>query len=315
MTFVLISISVLVGVAGGFFFARSKGSSDRKRLLEQLKNVISGSQPSTEAANEDTKEIVDLIKTRLEEPKKVESEKKESVDSGIKERLNNTLIINELGQRITSSLKLEETFDHLYHTLNSMMDASVLELGVFDTEMEQWQVFSNKSEPHVGAYYNHFAEWTLKNNRIVFLNDVELDYGRFVNEPLTLQSGEPAQSLMSFPISIDNEVKGTISIISQRKNAFDEYHEESIKHLLNFLAVALQNAFTHEQLNLLKIRAEESEKHEQQFLANMSHEIRTPMNAVLGMTNLLLDTSLNEKQIKYLQAINTSSKNLLVIIN
>jgi hypothetical protein len=120
---------------------------------------------------------------------------------------------------------------------------------------------------------------------------------------------------MCFPISIENEVNGTISVISLRKNAFDEYHKESIEHLLNFLAVALQNAFTHEQLNLLKIRAEESEKHEQQFLANMSHEIRTPMNAVLGMTNLLLDTSLTEKQVRYLKAINTSSKNLLVIIN
>ncbi len=39
------------------------------------------------------------------------------------------------------------------------------------------------------------------------------------------------------------------------------------------------------------------------------------MNAVLGMTNLLLDTKLEEKQVKYLSAISTSSKNLLVIIN
>ncbi|HKL39193.1 MAG TPA: ATP-binding protein, partial [Cryomorphaceae bacterium] len=126
---------------------------------------------------------------------------------------------------------------------------------------------------------------------------------------------EKVASMMSFPISIGGKARGTISVMSLRKGAYDEYHKESIEHLLNFLAVALQNAFTHEQLNLLKIRAEESEKHEQQFLANMSHEIRTPMNAVLGMTNLLLDTSLDEKQVKYLKAINTSSKNLLVIIN
>jgi len=64
-----------------------------------------------------------------------------------------------------------------------------------------------------------------------------------------------------------------------------------------------------------KDRAERSEQFKQQFLANMSHEIRTPMNAVLGMTNLTLDTPLNEKQNKYLGAVKKSSESLLVIID
>lgn len=64
-----------------------------------------------------------------------------------------------------------------------------------------------------------------------------------------------------------------------------------------------------------KIRAEQSEKFKQQFLANMSHEIRTPMNSVIGLTNLLIKTELNEQQRKYLNVIKKSSENLLVIIN
>lgn len=64
-----------------------------------------------------------------------------------------------------------------------------------------------------------------------------------------------------------------------------------------------------------KRKAEEAKLYEQQFLANMSHEIRTPMNVVIGMTNLLLNSSPNDHQQKYLKAIKDSSDNLLVIIN
>ncbi|MEN8226345.1 MAG: ATP-binding protein, partial [Bacteroidota bacterium] len=72
---------------------------------------------------------------------------------------------------------------------------------------------------------------------------------------------------------------------------------------------------TNLRLEQEKERAERSEMFRKQFLANMSHEIRTPMNAVLGMTNLALDTDLNDRQRKYLEAIRKSSLNLLIIIN
>lgn len=70
-----------------------------------------------------------------------------------------------------------------------------------------------------------------------------------------------------------------------------------------------------EKLDIEKKRAEKSEQVKQDFLANMSHEIRTPMNAILGMTNLVLDMKLDEKQSYYLNGIKKSGDNLLHIIN
>jgi signal transduction histidine kinase len=52
-----------------------------------------------------------------------------------------------------------------------------------------------------------------------------------------------------------------------------------------------------------------------EFLSSMSHEIRTPMNAILGMTELLQETTLNQDQKKYLDVMANNGSSLLGLIN
>jgi signal transduction histidine kinase len=69
------------------------------------------------------------------------------------------------------------------------------------------------------------------------------------------------------------------------------------------------------ELNEARARAEQANRAKSEFLAAMSHELRTPLNGVLGMATVLKRSALSESQVGMLQVIESSGRNLLVLLN
>jgi two-component system sensor histidine kinase/response regulator len=72
---------------------------------------------------------------------------------------------------------------------------------------------------------------------------------------------------------------------------------------------------TRRELQRLVEESQAASKAKSQFLANMSHELRTPLHGVLGITNLLLGTELNDRQRHYTELVRTSTQVLTTLIN
>lgn len=106
-----------------------------------------------------------------------------------------------------------------------------------------------------------------------------------------------------------NQANDTLSININKSN---KELAEANKKLLEEIR---EHEKTEESLEKTLKVAEEANRAKSEFLSNMRHEIRTPMNAIIGMTDLVLDSEISDKQKELLTVVRESGESLLKIIN
>ena len=120
-----------------------------------------------------------------------------------------------------------------------------------------------------------------------------------------------------FSNEISNNIRNLESVL---KNAVEENKDIIAEDIDLQTAVGTAKAYTLieniiETTKKDKRLAQEASEAKSMFLANMSHEIRTPLNGIVGFTELLKDSGLQEEQSEFVDIIEKSSENLLEIIN
>lgn len=115
--------------------------------------------------------------------------------------------------------------------------------------------------------------------------------------------------------------KEVTTVVAFNERYFEIYYapvrdaNQQVTGVMGIAADITTHKAAEEQLMQAKKMAEETSLMKEQFLANMSHEIRTPMNGIIGLTRILLETTLSQDQVHYLHLIKNCSNDLLVIIN
>jgi len=112
-----------------------------------------------------------------------------------------------------------------------------------------------------------------------------------------------------------------INVLNKNKiHFFAEFSISKIElHTKNFIIIIAKNISTRKQteqaLRDAKDKAEEADRLKSSFLSNMSHEIRTPMNAIVGFSQLLGNSAIDEKKRQvFIEQINLNSESLLKLI-
>lgn len=158
------------------------------------------------------------------------------------------------------------------------------------TEFSQKEITGRS---YVGFIRDDYKKMTLNFYRHALLKKLQNTYFEF---PIITKSGKEVWLGQNVTLIMDDAKKTIHGFQAMARDITERIKFE--KELIESKEAAISAA---------KIKS--------QFITNMSHEIRTPLNGIIGISNLLQKTDLDDKQKKYLQAIVTSADQLMGIIN
>lgn len=176
------------------------------------------------------------------------------------ENIKNISIISELGQKITSTLNLNEILNILCNSVRTFIDISTFGIALYneDTGILKYHYYNEGHKlinvPDACIHSkSSIAAYCLRNRKYVVANYISREYCKYVNNPNYLynySSNIIINSAVYFPLIINNNLLGVMTTQSTEKNAFKSLHIEMLKALSSYAAIAVNNAIKSTSLKI-----------------------------------------------------------------
>lgn len=159
-----------------------------------------------------------------------------------------------------------------------------------------------------------FCNYTILDTKIVEINDTHLS-DRFKDDP-NVTGGFNVRFYAGVPLTTpDGYNIGTLCAVDHVVKELNDNQRNALSIIAKHVIAQLELGTKNNQLYTQRKIAERAVLARDSFLANMSHEIRTPLNAIIGFTDLLAQTELDDTQRDYIGSVQIAGENLLLIVN
>jgi len=159
-----------------------------------------------------------------------------------------------------------------------------------------------------------FCQYTILDSKMTEINDTLLN-DPFKDDP-NVTGGFNIRFYAGVPLTTpDGYNIGTLCAIDHEAKVLNENQRNALSIVAKHVITSLELSTKNNQLYTQRKIAERAVLARDSFLANMSHEIRTPLNAIIGFTDLLAQTELDDTQRDYIGNVQIAGENLLLIVN
>jgi transcriptional regulator with GAF, ATPase, and Fis domain len=185
-----------------------------------------------------------------------------NLDNRVKERTEeiriayeNTRLLSEIAEDISSSLSVETINAKVYQNINKLMDATMFGIGIYNPVnkhlefkgfMENNQLMEDFS--YSASDPNRLAAHCFTNNKDLFINDYSIEYSKYIKGIQAPISGQDSASILYLPLQSKSNIIGVITVQSFEKNAYTNYHFDILKNLAVSVGIALENANLYQNL-------------------------------------------------------------------